>query len=156
MATRNSTERTEIQSGTRVTGRVEGSEDVLVAGRLEGSVALEGTLTVDNGGVVKADVRAQRVVVAGTVVGDVTASGAIEIAASGRVKGDLRAPVVRIDDGARLSGLLEVGEVEAVEVAPRPARARAETPAAPVAGFVPAAPAQEERRRKRVVVKKRS
>ncbi|MCA9552115.1 MAG: polymer-forming cytoskeletal protein [Myxococcales bacterium] len=168
MATRNtanSDTRTEIQAGTKVKGKVQGSEDLWVAGRVEGSVELDGALTVAPGGVVKAEVRAVRVTVAGTVVGDVTASELIELTAQARVQGDLRAPTVRVDDGAKLNGLLEVGDVSRVEVAPRPAapkttqpQARPEPPEAhhktTVTGFVPNA-VQDDRRRKRVVVKKR-
>jgi cytoskeletal protein CcmA (bactofilin family) len=169
MATRNtaSEARTEIQAGTRVRGRVQGSEDLYVAGRVEGSVELDGALIVAPGGVVKADVKAVRVTVSGVVVGDVTASELIELTAQARVQGDLRAPAVRLDDGAKLNGLLEVGEVSRVEVSPRPAAPKTAAAAAParpepleerhkttITGFVPAA-VQDERRRKRVVVKKR-
>lgn len=160
MATRNtpSDVQTEIQSGTRIKGRVQGSEGLVVAGTIEGQIELEGRLTVETGGVVKAEVRAHRVSIQGTVVGNVTASEIIEIGTTGRVQGDLRAPTVRIDDGARFSGLLEVGDVSRIEVAPRPA-ARAqdlsENRRTQVAGIVPDIDSSDERRRKRVVVKKR-
>lgn len=150
--------RTDILAGTRIKGRVQGNEDLHVAGRVEGSVELDGRLVVEEGGVVKAEVKAHRITVSGTVVGNLTASELIEITASGRVQGDLRAPTVRVDDGARFSGLLEVGDVSRIEVTPRPAARPAPEPAkkkTQVTGFVPAPAAQDERRRKRVVVKKR-
>ena len=163
MATRNtaSESRTEIQAGTRVKGKIQGSEDLWVAGRVEGSVELDGALTVAPGGVVKAEVRAVRVTVSGTVVGDVSASEIIELTAQARVQGDLRAPAVRVDDGAKLNGLLEVGDVSRVELSPRPAAPKArpepleERAKTTITGFVPTAGVQDERRRKRVVVKKR-
>lgn len=154
---------TEIRAGTRIKGRVQGNEDLLVAGRIEGHIEIDGRLSVEDGGVVKADVRASRVRIAGTVVGNVTASELLELAPSARVQGDLRAPSVRIEDGAKLSGVLEVGDVSRIQVAPRrearPAPASEESGGkkkTQVTGFVPAPAAQDERRRKRVVVKKRS
>lgn len=160
MAPRNPTAdgRTDILSGTRIKGRVQGNEDIHVLGRIEGQIELEGRLTVEEGGVVKAEVRAERVVVSGTVVGNLTASDSIELTATGRVQGDLRAPTVRVAEGARFSGLLEVGDVSRIEVSPRPAaRPAEESPKkkTQVTGFAPASTPQDERRRKRVVVKKR-
>lgn len=162
MAARSATPdgRTDILAGTRIKGRIQGNEDIHVLGRVEGQIELEGRLTVEEGGVVKAEVRAERVLVSGTVVGNVTASDAIELTATGRVQGDLRAPTVRVAEGAKFSGLLEVGDVSRIEVAPRPAALAAEPTEkkkkkAQVTGFVAAATPQDERRRKRVVVKKR-
>ncbi len=156
MANRNTVSdgQTEIQAGTTIKGLVQGNEDLLVAGRIEGRVELEGRLVVEAGAVLKAEVRAHQVSIVGTVVGNVTASEVIEIAAGGRVQGDLRAPTVRIDDGARLSGLLEVGDVSRIQVAPRAKESKAARKAA--AANLAAAPApSDDRRRKRVVVKKR-
>lgn len=103
---------TRIGSGTTVRARISGSEDLAIAGRLEGSVELAGTLVVENGGVVKADIAAERVKVAGIVVGDIAASEWIQIAPEGRVLGDLRAPRIGIFEGARFSGTIEMAPVE--------------------------------------------
>ncbi len=160
MSTRNtpSDRLTEILAGTRIKGRVQGGEDLLVRGRIEGHIDLEGTLSIEEGAVIKAEVRAQRVTISGTLVGNVHASQMIEVTASGRVQGDLRSPTVRIEDGARFSGLLEVGDVFQVEIAPRaksPQDSGGSKKKSQVAGFVPAPMSKDERRRKRIVVKKR-
>lgn len=104
--------RTEIASGTSVRGRVQGAEDLSVAGRVEGTIELEGTLFVEPSGIVKADVTAERVSVSGIVVGNISAVEAVEITAEGRVKGDISAPILRIEEGGRFSGALEIGDAD--------------------------------------------
>lgn len=148
---------TEILAGTRIKGRVQGGEDLVVRGRIEGHIELEGTLNIEEGAVIKAEVRAQRVTISGTLVGNVQASQMIEVTPSGRVQGDLQSPTVRIDDGARFSGLLEVGDVARVDVKPRVQvqDTSSSKKNVQVAGFVPAQVSKDERRRKRIVVKKR-
>lgn len=120
--------------GTRIApdfllkGKISGDEDMVVAGRLEGSLELAGTLYVEPSGVVKADLRVERAVIAGVVVGNVEASESIQIAPEGRVMGDLHAPRVSIAEGARYAGAVDMGDLgergvfdEAKTQVPRPA-----------------------------------
>ena len=74
MAKTNGEGATRIAAGAQVRGKIAGSEDLSVAGRLEGSLQLEGVLTVEPEGVVKADVFATRVVIAGILVGNIEAA----------------------------------------------------------------------------------
>lgn len=161
--------RTEISGGASIHGTVRGSEDLVVHGRIDGSIELEGALYVETDGIVKADVAARRVAVVGILVGDVSAAETIEIGAQGRVVGNLTAPAIRVAEGARFSGGLTIGEegrpARRIEERPRPERAeRIEVPPlveddtkkkTPVTSFNAPKTPQEERRKKRVVIKKR-
>lgn len=168
---------TRIAPGAEIHGKVSGSEDLAVAGRLEGSLHLEGTLTVEAEGVVKAELLVTRAIVSGIVVGNIVATESIQIAAGGRVKGDLHAPRIAIVEGARFAGAIEMGAVVAkpVEEARTTIERRAEprrTPPPPAVERpserpAPATPAYvqpavvstrptADQRRKRIVVKKRS
>ncbi len=166
--------KTEISAGASVRGTLRGAEDLVVRGRVEGTITLDGALFVEAGGVVKADVTADRVMIAGALVGDVTARTSIEIAAQGRVIGDLVAPSLRTEPGARFAGQLSIGD----EVAPREARPEPEVRVAPppkpveiaepeapterprsstpVTTFSPTKTPHDERKKRRVVIKKRS
>lgn len=168
--------RTEISVGTVVRGTLRGAEDLVVRGRVEGTLVVEGALFVEKGAVVKADVTAERVVIAGALVGDVTATRSIEITADGRVKGDLASPKLRTEPGARFAGELTIGEAPMSEIpAPRPepvARARpeiarepepepepeapTERPRTPVTTFAASRSPHEERKKRRIVIKKRT
>jgi cytoskeletal protein CcmA (bactofilin family) len=99
----------EISKSTVVRGKVQGAESLSVAGRIEGSVALEAKLTVERSGVVKADVEADEVIVRGILIGNVKAKKAIRLEAGARVRGDLEAPLIAVAEGALMSGGLSSG-----------------------------------------------
>jgi len=117
----------------RIEGSIEGEDDLVVHGRIEGTVRVEGAVTVEPGAWVVADVRAQKVLVRGTVRGNVTAREAIEVARSGRMIGDATAPEVTIAAGAGFRGRVEMGEVPAEEPPPVARRSAAREPVRPAA-----------------------
>ncbi|RMH00293.1 MAG: polymer-forming cytoskeletal protein [Deltaproteobacteria bacterium] len=91
-----------------VRGTISGEEDLIVEGRVEGSVSLAGHLTVAAEGVVQADLDVESVVVMGEVVGDITASTSVTIEPGARVTGNIRAPRVIIRDGAFFDGSVDM------------------------------------------------
>lgn len=131
-----------IGKGTAVRAKIVGSENLVVAGRLEGSLELAGALLVENTGVVKAGVRVERATIAGIVVGDIYARDCVQIAPEGRVLGDIRATRVAIAEGARFSGAIEMMRVEASESVTLRPEARA--PISPSGGAWRAAHAIED------------
>lgn len=99
---------TTIGSETIVEGRIDGSEDLTVEGRVVGTINLSEILTVSTGGVVDGNVNARGVRVDGTVDGEITATEYIHLTASSRVRARLVAPIIRMDDGAKLAGEVEM------------------------------------------------
>jgi cytoskeletal protein CcmA (bactofilin family) len=143
--------RTIIGESILVNGRLDGDEDLTVRGRVEGNINLTKTLTIENSGVVKADVAVRNCIIAKIVVGNVTES--VELTQEGRMVGDIKAPRVIIVDGASFRGRVDMGDFEAprpsgerprMVPAPvsRPAATRAEAPrpSAPAAAKSPPAP----------------
>ncbi|MCA9706473.1 MAG: polymer-forming cytoskeletal protein [Myxococcales bacterium] len=96
--------------GQRITvrGTLTGEEDLVVEGRVEGSVSLAGHLVVAVGGVLEADLDVQSVEVHGEVRGDIVASESITIDKGAFVAGNVRAPRVIIHDGAQFQGAVEM------------------------------------------------
>lgn len=91
-----------------IKGEMTASEDVTIAGRVEGTVSVEGhALTVAPGASVVADIHAADIVVQGQVFGSMTADRRVEIDATADIEGEISAPVVRVADGAVLSGRVE-------------------------------------------------
>ncbi len=103
---------TTIQAGTRVSGRIEGSEDIDVFGAVEGSVALQGHLLIDGDARVDAALEVSELTIHGVLVGNATVSGTIELHSTARVVGDLVAPSVIVHDGAQFRGLIDMGDAE--------------------------------------------
>ena len=91
-----------------VRGTLTGEEDLLVEGRVEGSVALAGHLIVAESGVLEADLDVQSIEVHGEVRGDIVASESITIDKGAHVSGNVRAPRVIIHDGAQFQGAVEM------------------------------------------------
>ena len=91
-----------------VRGRLSGEGDLVVEGRVEGSIALTSHVSVETGAVVSADIEAQALSVSGLVKGDIETSQAVRLASQARVNGSIRSPVVVIEPGARLNGRLDM------------------------------------------------
>lgn len=94
-----------------IKGEVSGDEDLLIEGRVDGSVDLkEQAVTVGSEGRVKADITGRVVTVEGEVEGDLKAKEQIILRSSAKVEGDISAPRVVLEDGARFRGLVDMGE----------------------------------------------
>jgi cytoskeletal protein CcmA (bactofilin family) len=97
-----------IGRGTVVRGNLSGAGDVVVEGRLEGTVSLKDQLTVEQDGKVLADVELENLTVHGEMSGDIVAAERVLISSTAKVAGDIKAPRVVIEDGARFSGSIEM------------------------------------------------
>jgi cytoskeletal protein CcmA (bactofilin family) len=97
-----------IGSGIQIRGNLSGSGDLVVEGRVEGHVALQDHMTVEESGTVVADVETRDLTINGKMSGNVDATERVKIATSAVVTGDIRAPRVVIEDGARFRGSIEM------------------------------------------------
>jgi len=103
---------TVIGERTTINGNLEGDEDLVVHGRVEGGISLKHTLTIEPTGVVVAEVQVRNAVVSGVMAGNITAEDAVHITAQGRMIGDIRAPRVIIVDGASFRGSVDMGDLD--------------------------------------------
>ncbi len=98
-------EATHIGKSIAIKGEVFGSENVYLAGELEGSVELtEGNLTVGPDGRIRANVQARSIVVHGRVDGNLYGIERVELKKSAVLVGDINTPRIVIEDGASLKG----------------------------------------------------
>lgn len=110
-ATASGAERAVIGPSISITGEVSGDEDLLIEGRVDGTVALEQhAVTVGREARVKAGISGRTVVVEGTVEGDVRALEQVILRSSAHVAGDVTAPRVVLEDGATFRGRIDMGE----------------------------------------------
>lgn len=91
-----------------IKGSLSGNEDLVVEGRVEGSISLGNHLTIERTGSVEADIEVQELSVMGELTGDVTAHTSVSINTDAKVVGNVRAPRVIIEDGARFRGNIEM------------------------------------------------
>ena len=92
-----------------ICGEVKGSEDLIVDGRVEGTVNLaESRLTIGPNANVAADLSAKDVLILGHVQGNVVASGRVELRAGCSVEGDIRALRLAVEDNAVFRGKVDL------------------------------------------------
>ena len=86
-----------------VKGEITSAEDLLIRGRVIGSIHVHGhVLTVGHGGNVTAEIVAPKMVVQGYVAGNVELHEQLVIAPGGMVVGDVKAPSMMVQDGGTL------------------------------------------------------
>jgi cytoskeletal protein CcmA (bactofilin family) len=106
--------RATIGPSISIKGDITGSEDLLIQGRVDGSVTLENhSVGVGSEGRVNADITGRLITIEGTVEGDLTAEEQIVLRGSAHVKGDIKAPRVVLEDGATFRGLVDMGSPKA-------------------------------------------
>lgn len=95
-----------IEAGLTLEGSVRGEGELVVAGRLRGVLTLAGTLVVEEGGAVEAEVECDRAIVAGLLSGSIQAHEELRIEAGGHVDARVRANRLAVADGAVFRGEL--------------------------------------------------
>jgi len=105
-----------------VKGELSGSEDLVVDGEVEGSIALRGqSLTIGPNGRVRANIEARNVILHGRVDGDIHASDRVELRKSASLSGDITTARISIEDGAFFKGTIDIQKPEpAPKIEPRP------------------------------------
>jgi cytoskeletal protein CcmA (bactofilin family) len=104
-----------------ICGEVKGGEDLIVDGRVEGTVSLaENRLTIGPNANVAADLSAKDVLILGHVKGNVVATGRVELRAGCSVEGDIRALRLAVEDNAVFRGKVDLtqGSAKAQESVP--------------------------------------
>ncbi len=92
-----------------ICGEVRGSEDLILDGRVEGTVTLaDGRLTIGPNANVAADLSAKDVLVMGHVQGNIVASGRVELRAGCNVEGDISALRLAVEDNAVFRGKVDL------------------------------------------------
>ena len=100
-------------------GELKGSEDLILDGRVEGTVNLsEIRLTIGPNATIVADISAKDVLIMGQVKGNVLASGRVELRAGCSVDGDICALRLVVEDNAVFRGKVDLTQtvVKAADV----------------------------------------
>lgn len=93
-------------------GELWADEDLVLQGRVEGSIHHQQNLTIGPDGVLVGDAHARSIVVEGTVEGDLHGSASVIVAATAKVRGNIVAPRVGIMEGASFNGGIDMSAAE--------------------------------------------
>lgn len=98
-----------IGSSIHVDGTLRGEEDLLIEGKVKGTVELKkNSVTIGAKGEVTADIYAHTIVVEGRMEGQLVAADRVVIRKSAQVSGSIAAPRVSLEDGARFNGSIDM------------------------------------------------
>jgi len=90
-----------IDANMRITGSVESSGDIVLAGKVEGDVICK-SLVVKDEAVISGSVKTEEVVIAGQVSGDVT-SDRVQLTSTAKFDGTLRCSGIEVEAGAHVT-----------------------------------------------------
>jgi cytoskeletal protein CcmA (bactofilin family) len=108
-----------IGPGMRVVGDCETDGTLRIEGMIEGTVRAGKAVVIGKDGVVKGDVTTQDAIIAGRVTGSVIAESRLELQATCVIEGEIRARRIKLDEGGRVNGTVQTGEVRSTQEPPR-------------------------------------
>ncbi len=119
-----------IGPGMRVIGDCETEGTLRIEGTVEGKVRAGKAVVIGKDGVVEGDVFTQDAVVGGRVNGTILAESRLELQATCLIEGEVRARRIKLDEGGRVNGQIQTGNVQVPPATaprlepggPRPAR----------------------------------
>jgi cytoskeletal protein CcmA (bactofilin family) len=117
-----------IGKSIHVKGTLTAEEPLIVAGHVEGSIAITGhTLTITSEGNVEADAVADEIVIDGTAKGRLKANGRMTLRETATVVGEISAAALAVAEGATVHGKIETGSRKGAspQVVPMPPTAAA-------------------------------
>ena len=95
-----------ISNGSSFSGNMSTAGKLIIAGKLEGHVNVDGTLQLTTSGVCKGNIAAKVVIVHGRIEGNIEAQSRIELHEDAVVHGSIVTSALKIHSGARVTGLI--------------------------------------------------
>jgi cytoskeletal protein CcmA (bactofilin family) len=89
-------------------GKLKFSETVRIDGQFKGEISAKGSLIVGESAFIRSDIHAFSVMVSGEIHGNIFADHKVEIPVPGKVFGDIEAPIIVMEKGAVLRGMVRV------------------------------------------------
>lgn len=103
------TRKARIGAGLVLKGDLTGDEDVIIEGRLEGTITLKhNSVIIEESGKVDADISASSICVAGEVHGNLHGTEQVVLLKTGRVEGNINAKSVTLETGAQFKGSIDM------------------------------------------------
>ena len=108
-----------IGPGIHINGDINGDENLVVEGRVDGKIRLDAhQVDIGQSGRVNANITAKVIKIAGEVRGDITGTEKVIISRSGNVHGNIVAPRMTLEDGAIFKGSIDMDPGEPVVTKP--------------------------------------
>ena len=100
--------KTTIGKSLLLEGELKGKDGLIIDGKINGSVAVDGALSVGKDAVVKADIKANNVKISGEVKGNISSTGNVHYMENCTVTGNTTTSRILIEDGATIKGSVHI------------------------------------------------
>jgi cytoskeletal protein CcmA (bactofilin family) len=111
-------EQANIGRSVIIKGEITGAEPLYIDGQVEGTITVsENRVTIGRYGSVTANIKAKEVVIMGKVTGNVECSDRLDIRGEGTLVGDVATQRISVEDGAVMSGKVQVRAAEKAKAA---------------------------------------
>ena len=108
MAVKSEQEITQIGSTVLIKGDISGKSDVRVAGKINGSINIEGELIIEKAGYVEGEIKSVTSVIAGSVKGNIDTDKLI-LESNSQFVGNIKTKQLIIQEGAIFQGNCQMG-----------------------------------------------
>ena len=98
-----------LSTDVEIKGSIKFLNDLVVDGKIEGSIISDGALTVGENARIRAEISTRSVVIYGKVHGDIEVVDTVELKANAELVGDIKAASLSIEPGAIFVGKSTVG-----------------------------------------------
>jgi cytoskeletal protein CcmA (bactofilin family) len=85
-------------------GKAHVEGQMTIKGKLSGEAVCSGSLSIEEGASVEADLQAQDVMIGGSVIGNIDARNHVVLGSTARFQGEIKAAAIIVEDGATLRG----------------------------------------------------
>ncbi len=99
--------RSKLGKDTVLKGILKFEHSVRIQGKFEGSIESSGFLYIEDGAVVRAEIKANSIIIGGVVYGNIEASERVEMLSTGKIYGNVRTAKLKIADGVTFEGKCE-------------------------------------------------
>lgn len=112
---------TTLGKATVFNGTMRFSNSLKIDGHFEGRIESPGFLYVEDGAVVKAEIKVGSIVIGGVIHGNIEATEKLEMLATGQVYGNIKTRKLRIADGVVFEGKCEmIKNPESIDIFNKP------------------------------------
>jgi cytoskeletal protein CcmA (bactofilin family) len=119
---------TTLGKSTVFNGTMRFSKSLKIDGSFEGEIISSGFLYVEDGAVVRADIKVGSIVIGGVIHGNIEATENLEMLSTGQVYGNIKTKKLRIADGVVFEGKCEmIKNPENVDIFTKPVEKLKET-----------------------------
>lgn len=104
MGSKSEQEFTQIGRNVLIDGDITGKTDLRIAGKVHGSVIIDGELILEKLGIIEGDVKCGAAILAGVIKGNVDCKKKLVLQDNAKILGNVKVEQLVIDEGAILQG----------------------------------------------------